>query len=219
MRGKELDKLLIFKDMDSVFFEPWVGSEYNHSEERMFGKKILALGESHYCGTGCQDCAVGKGCKNFTTDVVKSYLDPNVEREGWMNTYKKFERSLVNHQTTPEESVMIWNSVMFYNYLQVAMGGSRQAGTKKQYQDSEEAFFAVLDKFEPDLMIVWGNRLWRHLPWERWTEGEPLKVDSQIINNGYYQLASGKKVKVICVCHPSSGYSWDYWYKVISKEI
>ena len=65
----------------------------------------MVLGESHYCGDGCKVCGVasGRNCSDFTTDVVQSYLDQNVEREGWMSTYLKFERSLVNHETTPEE--------------------------------------------------------------------------------------------------------------------
>ncbi len=200
---------------DSVFFEPWIGKNYYSGG--MFGKRIMVLGESHYCESGCPNCGVGNRCKDFTTKVIKNYLDPNAEHEGWMNTYKKFERSLVNRQTTQKESVRIWNSILFYNFLQVAMGGPRQAGTAKQYRDSARAFFSVLDKYEPELMIVWGDQLWQHLPWERWTEGETLKVDRQEINNGYYSLSNGRLVRVICVCHPSAGYSWDFWYKVISK--
>ena len=59
------------------------------------GKKVLAVGESHYCGTGCADCGVcGRHpeCADFTSKVVEWCLDPSVEREGWMNTYLKFER-------------------------------------------------------------------------------------------------------------------------------
>lgn len=85
--------------MDSVFFEPWVGGEYWSGG--MFGKRIMVLGESHYCGSGCPDCGVGDRCRGFTTKVIKDYLDPNVKREEWMNTFKKFERSLVNRATSP----------------------------------------------------------------------------------------------------------------------
>ena len=174
--------------MNPVFFEPWVGGEYYSGG--MFGKRIMVLGESHYCGSGCPDCGVGDRCRGFTSKVIKDYLDPNVKREEWMNTFKKFERSLVNRSTSPQESVRIWNSVMFYNFLQVAMGGPRQAGTDEQYRNAAGAFFSVLDRYEPELMIVWGDQLWQRLPWERWTEGESLMVDGYGVNNGYYRLAS-----------------------------
>lgn len=203
--------------MNSVFFEPWVGGEYWSGG--MFGKRIMVLGESHYCGSGCPGCGVGDRCRGFTTKVIKDYLDPNVKREGWMNTFKKFERSLVNRSTSPQESVRIWNSVMFYNFLQVAMGGPRQAGTDEQYRNAAGAFFSVLDKYEPDLVIAWGDQLWGKLPWERWTEGEALMVDGYRVNNGYYRMASGRQARIICVYHPSTGYSWDFWHKVIAEVL
>lgn len=179
----------------------------------------MVLGESHYCGSGCPDCGVGDRCRGFTTKVIKDYLDPNVKREEWMNTFKKFERSLVNRATSPQESMRIWNSVMFYNFLQVAMGGPRQAGTNEQYRNAAGTFFSVLDEYEPDLVIAWGDQLWSKLPWERWTEGEALMVDGYGVNNGYYRLASGRQARVICVYHPSTGYSWDFWHKVIAEVL
>lgn len=33
--------------MDSPYFEPWVGENYENGGT--FGKKILVLGNSHYC--------------------------------------------------------------------------------------------------------------------------------------------------------------------------
>lgn len=202
-----------------VFFHPWVGSDYFSGG--IFGKRIMVLGESHYCAEACEKCGVDFKCKcnGFTTDVVKAYLDQDNEREGWMSTYLKFERSLVNHATTPEESVKIWNSLLFYNYLQVAMTGSRQAGTTEQYRAAAGPFFSVLDEYQPDLLIVWGVRLWNNLPCERWEEGSQMKVDGYEVKNGYYNLANGKKVRAICVYHPSVGYSWDYWYRVIMKAM
>lgn len=179
----------------------------------------MVLGDSHYCGEPCMECGIKVNCKcnEFTTQVINEYLDHNNEREGWMSTYLKFERSLVNHETTPEESVKVWNSLLFYNFLQVAMHGPRQAGTTEQYRSAKGPFFAIIDKYQPDLLIVWGVRLWKNLPSERWIDGEDIQVDGYIINNGYYQLSNGRKVRAICVYHPSASYNWDYWYKVIDK--
>ena len=198
-----------------IFFQPWIGASY--SSGGLFGKKIMVVGESHYCDEDCEECGASNqhGCNHFTTNVVKDYLDQNVERESWMSTYLKFERSLVNHETTPEESVRIWNSILFYNYLQVAMHGPRKAGTPEQYRDAAEPFFTVLNKYQPDLIIVWGVRLWNALPGENWEDGPQKKVDGYEIQNGFYKLNNGKKVHAICVYHPSVGYSWDYWYRVI----
>ena len=40
--------------MNSIFFRPWVGSAYTTGV--IFGKRVMILGESHYCEEGCTDC-------------------------------------------------------------------------------------------------------------------------------------------------------------------
>ena len=70
--------------------------------------------------------------------------------------------------------------------------------------------------YQPDILVVWGIRLWRALPYTGWIDGSDFQVDGYQVDNGYYQLDNGKRVRAICVYHPSTGYSWDYWYKVIS---
>ena len=39
---------------DGLFFRPFVGSSY--ADGGLFGKRIMVLGESHYCDEGCADC-------------------------------------------------------------------------------------------------------------------------------------------------------------------
>lgn len=200
----------------NIFFQPFVGKDY--AKGGIFGKRIMILGESHYC-EGCLDCGIQSKhpeCMDFTQGVVKDYLEKE-ERQDWMRTFVKFERSLVGEETDKAMSRKIWDSVVFYNYLQVAMGGPREAGSAEQYQQASKAFFEVLDKYQPEVLIVWGHQLWRNLPEERWIEGEELVVDGQDIWNGAYRLANGKRVKALSVYHPSVGYSWDFWHRVIGE--
>lgn len=195
------------------FFQPLIGSNYSKT-------KLLILGESHYCSKQCRNCGLCSAhpeCANFTAKVVEDYLNPNVEREGWMNTYLKFERSLVGHDTNINESRRIWEDIAFYNYLQVPMLNPRQAGTNEQYKQAEDAFFSVLETLRPKLMIVWGKRLWQHLPDTYWTDSDALIVNSSAEHEevGYYTLPSGHVVHALGVYHPSSGYEWEYWHEVI----
>ena len=135
-----------------------------------------------------------------------------------MSTYLKFERSLVGHETDWSERKKIWNSVVFYNYLQVAMGGPREAGTNLQYEEAVEAFFEVLEKFRPQNVIVWGSRLWGFMPaGNRWSWNPDIVVDGNVNKCGNYTLSDGTKVKIMPVNHPSVGYSWDYWHQVIDE--
>lgn len=199
-----------------IFFLPFVGSQY--ASGGMFGKRIMVLGESHYCDEGCADCGIclhHRECMNFTKGVVESYLDNSNGRERWMQTFFKFERSLVGMETDPTQRQRIWQSVMFYNYLQVAMDGPREAGTAAQYSQACEAFFEVMEQYQPQYIIAWGKRLWDKLPSEHWDDGTDITIDCYRVPTGSYTLKSGMWVKAMAVNHPSVGYSWDYWHKVI----
>lgn len=55
------------------------------------------------------------------------------------------------------------------------------------------------------------------MPGERWQDGEPIVVDGCSTATGAYLLNNGRRVKTMAVNHPSVGYSWDYWYRVLEK--
>lgn len=208
--------------MKHVFFKPWVGKNYETGG--IFDKKILVLGESHYCG-GCNQCGLkfSPQCEEVNTSKVIQLL-LNGYTDKWTPTFRKFERSLVNKTTTLDDSQKIWNSVAFYNFLQVAMNDKRQGGSAEDYEEGRKAFLEVLENLQPDLIIVWGTtRLYNNLPKINcgWNIGEKIMVDGWPVPNGYYQLLNGKKSQLIAVWHPSTsrGYSWDWWYKVISTQL
>lgn len=206
--------------MNKVFFEPWIGADFDSGG--IFGKKILVLGEAHICG-GCEKCGGienAEECADFTTthcmDVIMSGAT-----DSWTGTFHKFERSLVGHETDLEESRKIWNSVAFYNYVQKSIDKSRKQPEWVDFRESEDAFFEVIDNLQPDLIIVWGvSRMYDNMPGgERWKAGEKLVIDGYEVKNGYYRLANGKEARVLWVYHPSAGYSWDWWNKVIKTEL
>lgn len=201
---------------NNIFFMPYIGKDYANGG--LFSKRTMILGESHYCDGDCCDCGncrLYKQCANFTQNVLCDFLDERKERQNWMRTFVKFERSLVGEKTDWALRRKIWDSVMFYNYLQVAMTGPRKAGTSAQYKQAANAFFDVINENEPECIIVWGKRLWNNMPNERWQDGDDIVVDGNHIATGYYLLSNGKRAKVVAVYHPSGGYSWDYWHKVI----
>lgn len=193
--------------MYPLTFLPYIGIDYYSGG--IFGKRIMVMGDSHYGSVPSPDT---------TQKVLGWYLDQSVEREGWMNTFLKFERSLVGRETTPEDSAKIWNSVLFYNYLQILLSGPRESGTDQQYKDSSAAFFEVLNQYKPDVLIVWGKRVWQKMPWDGWNDGENIVADGYSVDNGTYTLADGHRVKAVCVYHPSVGYSWDWWYENAIKR-
>lgn len=74
----------------------------------------------------------------------------------------------------------------------------------------------VLSISSPGATACGGNRLWGQMPGgERWQDGDDITIDGYMVNTGSYALSGGGRVKVMAVNHPSVGYSWDYWHKVI----
>ena len=61
---------------DNIFFQPFVGKDYANGG--IFGKRIMILGESHYCDencTDCGDCQLHRECMNFTQQVLDEVLN------------------------------------------------------------------------------------------------------------------------------------------------
>lgn len=202
-----------------VKFLPFVGDNYEHGisfddEGNLVlgtaaepGKKVLVLGESHYCDEELSD----EELSSFTRDVLDCYLNSK-ERYSWMRTFLKFERALFNKVTDIKDRKNIWNHLMFYNYLQRPLHGTRMAGDLEDYKDAADPFFAILKIYKPDYIIVWGRRLFANLPYENGVEGEYMpSVD---MNSWSYQI-DGLTIKILPIYHPSVGFSWDYWHEVI----
>ena len=218
--------------LENVFFLPYVGNKYESGlrlkedgtieagTEENKGLKVMVLGESHYCGDECAECGLASTCKQnlcrkFTQDVITYYLDylngkEGVEFEPWMNSFTKFGKALTGKD---ERSIDIWNSVIFYNYVQRAMNASRISPSYKDFENSKDAFFEVLEKYQPDIIICWGKRLYDNLPGTDGKEGDDLEIEEEYIETWIYRGT----IKVLTIYHPSAGFDWSYWHKVIKK--
>lgn len=67
--------------MTYIFFKPFVGSAYTTGG--IFGKRVMILGESHYCEEGCEDCGNARAhpeCCAFTNGVASDYLSEALDR-------------------------------------------------------------------------------------------------------------------------------------------
>ena len=132
IKDEQIDKEL---QEAGVKFLPFVGDCYEHGisfdkdgnlvlgTKENPGKKVLVLGESHYCDEELSD----EELSSFTREVLDCYLNSE-ERYRWMSTFVKFERALSNTVTNVEDSKSIWNHLIFYNYLQLLLRGARMAG-------------------------------------------------------------------------------------------
>ncbi len=196
--------------MKRLCFLPWVGSNY---AKGINGNKIMILGESHYCES------IDDATENMTHTIIEDLYDEASEHEPYKNTYTKFERAIVGHNLSFAEKKNLWNSVMFYNFVQKPMSGPRVRPSSSDFSESSDFFMEVLDKYQPDFVLVWGNDLYNNLP------RKGYQLDDLEIDNGdsfevwCYELNSGHRVKVLKTTHPSAAFQPDYWHKVIKEFI
>lgn len=201
-----------------IFFQPRVGTKYN---EGFKGLKILILGESHYCGEACEPCAITTlpCCTKFTLNVMDRYIDYKNgldSHESWMRTFTRFTNVLFGEQVHSKRLIEFWDSVIFYNYVQSSTNKSRIPPTYQQFKHSEDAFFEVLETYEPDAILIWGKRLWGNLP-ENGEWATESVSDSELALPFYYSV-NNKKIPAFCLYHPSSSY-FNYGSTVYIDEI
>lgn len=199
--------------MKNIKFLPWVGSNYQRG---ISGKRVLILGDSHYCAR------LSDATPQLTQNIIEDLFDSSSAFEHYKNTYTKFERSLAGHeidQSDKRGKRKVWNDVMFYNYVQEALSGPREAPSARQFSASEAPFFEVLNHYKPHKIIAWGTRLYNHLP----QKGKQLPDLVDHSNTPHevwsYTLNNGQTVEVIQCVHPSAGFSWDYWHEVFKQFI
>lgn len=187
-----------------VHFKPWVGECYNQATV-----KILVLGESHYCGKPEDDK------ENLTQEIINDFLNPNSEFEPYKNTYTKFTRALAGYKVPKEELKDIWDYVMFYNYVQFPISGPRQSPTNEQFTVSDKAFRQIIKQYKPDVVIVWGKRLFSYLPS---SDDSILFVSAIPVTIRKYKFNKDNFV-ALEMTHPSSAYIWSFWHEAIEKVL
>lgn len=198
--------------MSKVKFLPFVGSGYKSSG--FGGRRVLALGESHYCANASE------ATPDITRRVIEELCDPKSEHEAYKNTYTKFAQALLGRNgLTASDKGRLWDSIAFYNFVQVPMTGARVAPTAADFAGSADAFFEVLETLRPDVVIAWGNRLYENLP-DSGRQGAPVVApDGRQVEMWVYALADGSEVRVVPIMHPSSSFSPDYWHRVLTAVI
>ena len=221
------------KEYKYVKFLPWVG-EYYKEVEGFQGKKILVLGDSHYCAKAenrndkCRskgDCSyecMNDNCYKMTRDLIRGeYMEYRSERSksaGHLQTILTFEKNLFGYTPSPQESINFWNSVIFYNYIQHSQYKPRgRRDTKpKEIQDYREAFKEVLEYYKPTHIIVWSKFLFTKdwLP-----DGAPESPDYTLKAeyNGViydtpvrtFKLDAGNPIPAIIIQHPCCRFGKD----------
>ena len=138
-------------------FKPWVGENYTAGFK---GKKVLILGEAHYCDTtaDCDDCYPGQKnkCNSFTIDFIDGQLSGVHKR---FSFFSKLTRLFIGDDSDNEAVKQFWDSVAFYNYIQRTVGEkARVRPSAEMWNEAILPFKEVMDELDPNFLLILGNR-------------------------------------------------------------
>lgn len=199
--------------MENAFFKPNIGSKYY--TEGISGKKVLVIGASFYCER--KECPFFSGCTDEAQKDSRAYDESCPE-------YNKNEHILLSDCPTNELEQGIayvkfgnsmsklffdaelhwdefWERVSFTNFIQFILPHRRTYRRNISKRDID-ALVEVVDKVNPDIMIVWGcvvNEVVKSL-----SDDEETKKRTQ----GYlcYWNHNGKEIAIVNPYHPVSSY-------------
>ena len=222
-------QLLQELEKEGVKFLPWIGDKYedgiyydeegelrygNNKEKNNKGKKVLVLGESFYW-----DDEDDGNAKMFVHELIEDFIDPQSEFLPYKRTFIKFERAMAGRELNKEKSKEFWEHVMFYNYVQEPLRGTRMSPTAEQFGKAAGLFYSLLKSCRPNLVIAWGNRLYNNLPSKgviKGNVGKFVEVEDNFYETWNYDIEE-KVVSVLGIYHPSAAFDWGYWHQVIIK--
>lgn len=136
-------------------FEPWIGEQYNEGLKN--GTQLLILGESHYGTSGPKDAS-------FTQHVVAEHGKKN--RHAFFTKTAKLVLGLTGDDyLTDDQREAFWDRVAFYNYVQEYAGETPDGTvTPEMWEDAEKPFLTVLERLDPDAVLILGKELSNHVP-------------------------------------------------------
>ncbi|MDO6470236.1 uracil-DNA glycosylase [Maribacter sp. 1_MG-2023] len=179
-------------------FHPYIGETYSNSPI-----KLLVLGESHYCKKPacCFNEPSQLKCISKTAQVLQEYL--NYKRGSgyygrWMNTFTKFSNVLNGTKQSNKDSIKFWESVSFYNFVQVPMKKPRQSPSHQDFDLSYPDFKKAVKTVDPDLIFLWGDRLWCNI------RKEDISGKRNPASNTFAYFKFEKDYPLLVLPHPSS---------------
>lgn len=203
-------------DGSPVRLFPYIGNKYFSSPV-----KVLWLGESHYKKAKSDGSKPDLGWDTSIDVFLGSYQWNNwqfrndsfaesikyIDVPSYCRCYRKVAAMMSGCYISDADYVC--DNIAFYNYFQCAVGdGWKQFRddwvTEEERKIAGEALFdGVLPKLQPDIVIVWGERLGSSLRKFRTPDGV---VDARLKSQGsfYSYKSGGKDILFFQIPHPSS---------------
>ena len=134
-------------------FLPWVGDAYAGG---LHGVRTLVLGESHYLVP-----EKGGWRTHRDADFTRRVVQKEVEQGGRLAYFKRLT-ALLSPDGQPDAT--LWQRLAFFNVVERFVGNApRQRPSAFQWADAEASLPDRLAALRPELVLVTGFDLWKHV--------------------------------------------------------
>jgi len=185
--------------MKNSFRPIWVGENYESGG--IFDKRILIIAESTYSEDG-------KDTYKYNLLMAEDHISVYKKNESikrWLQYRERLVKACLNRQLLSLRDVeQFWHSIVFFIFVEETLPKNGVRPTEKQWK-SHRPITEVLEKYEPDLIILTACRLF-----DWWITNNPInvteyeKVPGARIEQTYkYVSKKGKVSKIYGMKHPS----------------
>lgn len=188
---------------------PYIGPRYGTSSP--FHLRILILGESHYCDPPLT--------REFTKGVVQAAIDG--DKSPSLRFFARTVGAFMGGPQDLESRRRFLETVAFYNFVQESAGtGPRIRPSLEMWKRATPLFVEVLDRLNPQFVLVLGKELWRHLSLP-FSPGPVIKLSDDLTSETRsYRSASGLTTLFFPINHPSSpGWSYKKWCPCVKAAL
>ena len=185
--------------------EPWLGNNWGTPNNIFNGVKLWVLGES---GHSDED-QIGDQPSNYLKETVEIFLTkrPAYRFHTILTTLLAGEEAA--WKVSDERRRAVWESIGFCNYVPViAAQYSREKPTPEMFKNGTNSFAAILQKYEPQAILVCGFNTWGWMWWGRGGQERPWETPSPC----WIGPAIAGRIK-----HPSTGFVYAKWRPVLDQ--
>lgn len=201
--------------MTNRIIHPRVGSNYSTAGLR--NQRIMIVGESSYDKDAKRE---GYDIANQTINVGADAIGYDGGRGYWNDSrfYTRIARMFEFNPRSFAHRKEFWDSVVYYNFLQIVLTKPRQNPPSDSWTEARGAFLETIEEFKPEIILSFSKRMWPHLP----------KLDDSGIPNDFgvqcrearISTPGGHNARLIGFDHPTSyGFRWKPVCKVIHQLI
>ena len=210
-----------FKKIGELNWLPWVGKNYDST-------RIFILGASHY---GKKESYTEEDqyieetveSKKFTRKIVAEHgIDlKNIRDKKY--AFAAFNKCLLNEKALhSKDRGELWNSVSFYNLLQVVMKkGTKTIATNTEKETAWKAFKKLVPILKPKICIAWGVSILYYWA-NNYGEFTGQYIRQEKISGCYPRESiitiDGHEISICVIKHPCQYFSHKKWREYLLTQ-